>query len=295
MKYFTAFLSCLILFSCSRHAVVKHKKTDLEVLHYNGKVKMITYNVYKAIGDSTKPEKGNLMSKMITRCNESGYFTEQSYFKGGEKLSYQVVRRYDTNFNIIGEERVQSVLQYLTPGDTKPDSLSINRDSFLIKLDDRGNKAEVKAYENGKPWYRDVNWFDEKGNLIEQKEYVPWDTLNKIETFKYDEKGNLVQKGWLHPDSSVINKYSYTYNDKGDFTNLITYKSDGTVSSKETRKYDDKGNKTQDSCVNNDGSVLYNSRYVFTAFDDKGNWIKEIYYDNNKPFSVTERFIEYYK
>ncbi len=265
------------------------------MLHYNGRVKIVTYKIFKAVGDSTKPEKGNMLSKIITRCNEAGYFVEQSYFKGGDKLSYQVVRRYDTNYNVTEEDKVQSVLQYLTPGDTKPDSLSIEKDSFNYKLDGKGNKLEVKVLENGKPWYKDINRLDDKGNIIEQKEYVPWDTLNKIETYKYDAQGNIVERDWFHADSTLINKYIYTYNDKGDITGLITYKTDGSISSTEIRRFDEKGNKIVDSCGKSDGAIVYNSRYKFTEFDAAGNWIKEVYYANGKPESVTERVIEYYK
>jgi len=292
MKYLAPFLACLILISCSHG---KHKKNDLEVLHYNGKVKVITYKVYRAITDSGKVRKANIVSKLLTRCDSAGYFVEQTYFKPNDKLTYQVLRIYDAGNNLMLEKRVQQIAEYLSPGDTKPDSLSIMRDTFAYKMDDNGNKTEIKVKENGKTWYRDVNQFDANGNVLETKEYYPWDTLNKIETYKYDSKGNMVEKNWLHPDSTLIYKYSYTFDDKGNITGIKTLKADGSASTNEVIKYDDKGNKTADSCAKNDGTLIYNSRFDFTAFDDKGNWIKEIYYSNNKPETITERVVEYYK
>jgi hypothetical protein len=292
MKYFFSILICLILFSCVHQK--KKIKNELETLHYYGKVKIITYKIYKAIDDSGKIKKGMLISKIVTHCDSAGYFVEQSNYKG-DKLIYQATHKYDSRNNLIEEDKAELAMQYLSPGDTKPDSLKLTRDSFAIKYDDKGNKAEVKVSENGKPWYRDVNVFDDNGNILEEKEYIPWDTLDKKETFKYDDKGNMLGKVAYHADSSIYAKYEYQYDDKGNIISLISYRGDGSISTKEIMKYDEKNNKTADSCNKRDGTVVYAWRYKFTAFDEQGNWINETTYAGGEPQTLVERTIEYYK
>jgi hypothetical protein len=289
-------MACFFLFSCTNTKTPQKKKTksDLETLHYKGMVKMVTYKIYKASDDSGKVKKENLISKVVTKCDSAGYFMEQSNYKGGDKLVYQVFRKYDSRHNVLKEERVQDVMQYMSPGDTKPDSLSITVDTFMYKFDAQGNKLEVNAKENGKPWYKDVNRFDSSGNMLKQKEYHS-DTLNKIATYKYDNLGRDTEMEWFHPDSTLIYKYIYKYDANGNILELKTMKKGDTLQWKYVMTYDSAGNKTSDINYNRDNSVNWDWRYKFTKLDAKGNWIEQVFYDSGKPSTITERTIEYYK
>ncbi len=293
MKHFFLFLAAsMVLVSCTHKGKIK---TELESLHYNGKVKTVIYKIYKAIGDSGKVEKGSLISKVVTECNSAGYFVQQRNYRGEDKLVYQVIRQYDASNNLIKENEAEQAMQYMAPENTMPDSFAITKDSLLLTLDEKGNKAEVRVIENGKPQYRDVNTFDAKGNMIEQKEYAPWDTLNKRETCHYDGNGNLIEKVDFRPNGSMYLRYSYQYDDRNNIIELVTYQNDGKISTKETMKYDEKGNKVADVCSKSDGTIVYDWQYEFTAFDKEGNWIREITDAGGKPQTVVERMIEYYQ
>jgi len=293
MKHLAPLLACLVLISCTHPP--KHKKNDLETLHYKGRVKVVVYKIYHAMEDSGKVKKGGIISKVITKCDSNGYFVQQSNYKGGEKLIYEVVHTYDKDHNLISEMKTEDVMQYLSQDNSKPDSLNTVVDSFNYKLDEKGNKRVVKVKENGKPWYRDVNMFDDKGNVILSKEYVPWDTLNKTEKYKYDDKGNLVEKAAFRADSSLFIRYTYKYDDASNLVEVVTYNGMDSIRTKETMKYDDKGNKTLDVSVKGDGTSQFDWHYEFTDFDKTGNWIRELTYSSGKPQSVVERLIEYYK
>ncbi len=174
------FLSTLALLSCTH---IKKIKNDLEALHYKGKVKTIAYKVFRAVDktagkDSGKIENGSLISKVESQCNPEGYFVEQITYKN-DKLYYKVERKYDSLGNAIEETEYKQAVIYLTPGNTKNDSISVTHITYVYKYDDKGNKIEMKAMQDGKQWFRDENIFDEHGNLIHLEEFIPWDTLNK--------------------------------------------------------------------------------------------------------------------
>ncbi len=294
MKYLLPVLACALLVSCtSTHK--KKEKNDLERLHYNGKVKSVAYKIYRAKGDSgTKGEKEMVVSKVITMCNNNGYFVGQDNFKNGERLNYRVMRKYDTNNNLVTETRMETVVVNLSQGDMKGDSMKMEKDTFAYKFDNNGNKIEMKVSRNKKPSYRDVNTFDANGNITYQEEYVPWDTLYKKESYKYDKDGNVIEKISRHPDTSKYVSYSYKYDAKGNMIECFSKESKSDRSSTETIKYDDKGNIIEDVNKDNTGYVFWNWRYEFSEFDKNGNWTKETSYSNNKPQAITERQIDYY-
>lgn len=293
MKYLLPLLACVVLISCKGN--MKKEKTDLERLHYNGKVKMVTYKIYRAIDDSGKAKKGMIASKVVTMCNRNGYFVEQDNYKAGEQLNYRIIRRYDTTNNDLNEEdRMETVMVYLSQGNQKGDSVKLDKDIYTYKKDANGNNIEVKVSRNNKPAYKDVNTFDQKGNITYTEEYAPWDTLYKKEFFKYDEKGNMIEKMETGIDTANHIKYSYKYDDKGNVIECLSVEGKTGRSSKDIMKYDDKGNIIEDINTDNTGYVIWSWRYEFTDFDKNGNWTKEVSYSDKKPSAITERTIEYY-
>ena len=46
---------------------------------------------------------------------------------------------------------------------------------------------------------------------------------------------------------------------------------------------------------NGEWRVDWKSEYRYEEYDNKGNWTKRIYYDDDTPSSITEREIEYYE
>jgi hypothetical protein len=292
MKYLALILSVLTLISCTHKKI---KKNDLEALHYKGKVKSIEYKVYKAVQDSTgKVAKRNLISKIQSLCDQRGYFVEKSSYKG-EKLSYRMDRKYDSAGRTLEETEMKQAMVYLAPGGAKDDSFAVNHTIYTFKLDANGNETELKTTQNNKPWYRDVNTYDDRGNLIQMDEYVPWDTLNKKEYYKYDSKNNLTEKKGYKANGKMFFKYTYKYDGMGDITELLAYKGDSTLDMTEEMQYDDKGNKTTDTQTLPDGTKNFDWKYEFTEFDKEGNWVKETSYSEGKPQAITERVIEYYK
>ncbi len=292
MKYLAPLFACLVLISCSHPKKVN--KNDLETLHYKGKVKAVAYNVYKAIEKDGKIEKGTVVNKLQTNCNQDGYFVEQSTFKG-DKLYYRIIHRYDSTNTLIEQIRVQQAVVYMSQGNTRPDSMSESHVTYSYLRDKNGNKIETKVMHDGKQQYRDENKFDLRGNIIELNEYIPWDTLQRREVCKYDDKDNMIEKRGYLPNGKMIFKYTFQYNASGNMTEMDSYKADSTLELKEEMKYDDKGNKISDTRVMADGIKNFDWRFEFKEFDKEGNWIKEISYRDNKPEAITERLLEYYK
>jgi antitoxin component YwqK of YwqJK toxin-antitoxin module len=265
------------------------KKTDWEKDGLKGKVKSIREITYEAVEKFGKLTKGEIF------CDESGCFVYQ--------------RKYDTKGNKIEENR------YYSNG-----SLD---DKYTYKYDDKGNLTEENRYKsNGSLDWKKTYKYDGKGNRTELNIYDSDGSLDREYTYKYDDKGNLIEENYYNSNGSLSWKYTYKYDGKGNNIEYNVYE-DGSLDSKKTYKYDDKGNCIEMTEYNSDGSLKKKDTYkvavqddevkknihklldgIFSSnktykYDDKGNWIEEIsydeiYYDTDTPI-ITERTIEYYE
>jgi len=59
-------------------------------------------------------------------------------------------------------------------------------------------------------------------------------------------------------------------------------------------KFDEKGNKTEESRYDINGNLVLDVNYKYD-YDDKGNWIRKIKFENEIPEYILEREIEYYE
>lgn len=150
-------------------------------------------------------------------------------------------------------------------------------------------KGAVEPFGDNMFWL-----FNEQGNKIEENRYKSDGSLNWKSTYKYDDKGNQIEENSYKSNGSLDSKSTYKYDAKGNEIEKNVYNSDGSLDWKHTYKYDAKGNEIEENWYNSDGSLSWKYTYKYT-YDKHGNWIEKIEYnEDNKPFRVTEREIEYY-
>jgi len=85
---------------------------------------------------------------------------------------------------------------------------------------------------------------------------------------KYDEKGNQIEGNRYDSDGSLNWRYTYKYDEKGNLIEWNRYDSDGSLYTQWTYKYE---------------------------FDEQGNWIKRVEFENEIPQFILIREYEYYK
>lgn len=157
------------------------------------------------------------------------------------------------------------------------------------------NKEGKLVFEKDISDFREDNWnisyykYDNRGNCIEQidSNYEDGSYYSRLwqYTFNYDEKGNIIEK-YVSLDGKHIEKYSFKYDNNGDYIEKISSKFDDEIPPiKEILIRDNKGNIIE----RKEYSYFGNHRYVF-KYDDKGNKIKEAFYNQGDTLSSVSLF-----
>lgn len=141
--------------------------------------------------------------------------------------------------------------------------------TVLIKNDDKGNMVENQFFKGT------------SNQLLYRTDWV-YNADNKfIKAIWYDSNGKLTKSNrynW-NSDNRVIDIEAYSASDslKGRFK--IVYNSKGF--SKKQERFNSTDNKIK-------------SVTIEYAYDQKGNWTKATFYENEKPFAIAERTYVYY-
>lgn len=282
-KFILSTIALLLLTGC-----VKSNKTENDLTRDNlrGKVKFISETHYDAVEKFGEITKGDIVKFsftataiiMHTAYNEKGNKTEGTEFDTNHKILRNSNYKYDEKGNIIEGNWYN--------GDG---SLS---DKFTCKYDKKGNIIEYNWYRgDGSLSNKFTYKYDKKGNMIERNLNF-YDTYGELSSspkdiFKYDEKGNMIERNVYDADKKITNRHIWKYNKKGKKTEMNSYK-DGVLI--DTRKYDNYENEIYSYDTDYGGAITYKYKY-----DNQGNWIERIEYsENNNPYEITEREIEYY-
>jgi hypothetical protein len=111
---------------------------------------------------------------------------------------------------------------------------------------------------------------------------------------KYDEKGNQIEETYYGSSGSLNWRLTYKYDEKGNQIEKNSYESDGSLDWRVTFKYDEKGNQIEKNSYESDGSLDTQWTYKY-EFDEQGNWIKRVEFENEIPQFILIREYEYYK
>ncbi|MGI8892171.1 MAG: hypothetical protein ACR2GN_01790 [Bacteroidia bacterium] len=109
--------------------------------------------------------------------------------------------------------------------------------------------------------------YNEKGNIIEERNYTSENRLEEKRTYKYDENGKLIEETVLHAAEDFEEKRKIIRDEKGHSIEEIREYPDGTTE-KTIIKRDDNENITEIIVLDEDGEQ--ESRQLF-KYDDKNN------------------------
>ena len=248
----------LTLFSCSG---TKDKNDAAGKYKLKGKVKSVVTSTYQAVDNFGKIERGKFFNRHILAFDQFGNLTSEEV--------------YD---NIPGNE-------------------SANYNKYVYKYNPYHEKVSCNRYCKDAGFNQTANYkYDDKHNLIEE---VWSGSLNAKKSFRYDLKGALVEDSFSTIGGVMVTRYFY--NNDGNLTKSMH---DG--GSYSTYEYDRKGDLTLETSYNSDGSLISGGAYVgheyhykeeheYSSFDKRNNWLKRTpRYNQNKPYTITEREIEYY-
>ncbi len=141
--------------------------------------------------------------------------------------------------------------------------------------------------------------YDDKGNIINEKVYLPDGSLDSECISEYDNKENKIAVSIYNSDDSLLIRDTDKFDDKG---NKIEWKHFDCYNDLEREfkwlfNYDDKMNVIEKIVYNLNGGdykIDYKNIYKY-VYDSMGNWIKKTEFKKGSPQIITEREIKYYE
>jgi hypothetical protein len=294
-KILLLLLFCIIIFSNAE--IISSSDPNLK------RILSIETKTYEAVEKFGEVEKVKLNGVIKEKFNENGDLMER------------LIHDADTNDNIIyGNKTV--VLNYNDKRKIKDineyslDGILIGR--IIFQYDDKGKlKEEKDYYYDGSKKTKKTYKYDALGNLLgwgteyfAQPENLPIETyIFTEEDVKYFAKGNVEEIKYNNNQKTI-----YKYDSKGNLSEQFEitkreYENESDSSASiypvkkkikffydtliSTYKYDDKNNVIEYEVPANKWTYKY-------YFDENGNWIKRIQFNDGEPDEIKERIIVYY-
>lgn len=255
---------------------------NLQSYNLHGQVKSIKESVYKVVIKNDRITPG-----LKTSCNLN--FGDYYYY-----------------FNNLGNLTKEKSYH--------PDKKLANK--YTYKYDESGKLIERTFGNNKEVLFRSEFLYNKDELLFGEKNYYK-NFVFEIILFLFDKEGNYIGEELYDNDGNKISSGSYVFDKNGLHLEYIKEKVDGTITCNELYSYDINGNKIQmvflvtdhchkivhryDSSQNETDEIIYKSeneiekhrRYEY-SFDETGNWIRKILFENNIPVNIFKRIIEYY-
>ena len=200
------------------------------------------------------------------------------------------------------------------------DSLKLSSQNFTTYFNEDGEMTHID-------YYYDVNdtrtWKVEyQNNMMTYAEFIRDDTVRSYYKIINDEYGSLSSsKFFLKNNDELRYTYKFNTNDKGFWTSAEQFNSEGekvgsrvlvlddnnlttdykvlnasdSLLSEVRCTYNDKGFYTKAVYMGGDGEIRRTNDIEYTKYDEKGNWLKSVIYNNGELMSICERKYEYYQ
>ena len=209
---------------------------------------------------------GNLELRTVYKYDaQNNNFEIDTYHSSGT-LSKKVINKFGVANELVESNEFGENGKIITRQTSRFDSLgnrifkteeSMNG-TFLITLEqvfDR-NERNIENYyfERGALKRREVNSYDDRGNLLEEIQYSPTIYEQSVTRHKYDKKNNRIET-IVMKSSMVTSKSILKYDANNNLINVFTYGLQGNLKDHEKHIY---------------------------QYDPHGNWTKQIILVNNR-------------
>lgn len=294
---------------------------DTEKENLKNKVKSYTQHGYKALLDLGKIKKGKKQYRNTanyrTVFNKNGDVLEREFYSSDSTSSRIIKNKYNNDVLIEAYSYYSRKLVKKTSYKYdqkkniietkiyKPTEELLFR--YIYQYDNARNKTESHWYDQEGNLLEHENYtYNKKGALVENKKYndeylkqkfiyqykngrkyettefYKEDTsLNKKKVSVYNKNNKIVEKYTYLPEDVLTSIRIYSYNENNDIIKVKIHTSDGMI-----------GFDTEESRQQIEFETIYTYKY---QYDEKGNWIKVIQYENKMPKKIIERHFEYYE
>lgn len=166
-----------------------------------------------------------------------------------------------------------------------PDGTLANRTVYLYQKD---RLIEYNNYDSQGILFGTGKYsYKEDGELARLNYKSSDGTFNWSEAYKHDAQGNVIEVTRFKLEEVIDSKEVYSF-DEYDNLSSSTYYKKGELIAKNNYNYNAEGDFTE---LNYSDDSVFSYKY---NYDEKGNWIKQIVFENENPSGVLTREIEYF-
>jgi len=295
---------------------------EKEVYEFNEKGEKIERLIY----DSD----GKLKVKDTFKYGRNGNVEELRSFDPRGVQKYLITYKYDNSGNEVEEHRVfngigsetfrrlydqnNNLIEqvYLSDGRLQ------TKTSYGYKYDEFSNIFErfIKSNDGSS---KDTYKYDEHMRVKEHKSYDGQNNFRLHYSYSYNNNGDVIEENFYDSEGGLKHKIINEYDQNNNLLRIIKIDSLENKMVKEAIEYNDLGNKIFHKYFSDNGELIkllsfqYNDvgqnvgqkEYGFTSdstikksykyeYDNQGNWIRRLVYQNDKIQSIQERKIKYY-
>ena len=175
------------------------KKNHLDELNLNGKVKLVTYEIYSAVEEFGEPIRDKFEKRIEDFFDENGLYTKKNGYDSDGKKLFGRRYKYDDDGNLVEE------INYDINGLAQ---------TWKDKYDNDGNKIESNVYDKDREPISKIKFkYDDDGNKVEENMYeINGELIAKFQ-FKYDDDGNRVEENSYDKNGELYLKRNYKYDE----------------------------------------------------------------------------------
>jgi len=136
---------------------------------------------------------------------------------------------------------------------------------------------------------------DEHGFIVKVESFNPAaDTLINTYNSINNERGDILEYEVLAYDGAMENRYVLEYDESGRVTEIYAYDSSDSMIWGSISEYGEDGLLSGSKYLNKDGELRVDVALKLTKFDEKGNWLWQISWEDGVLTGMDERTFEYY-
>ena len=229
------------------------------------------------LGDQNFREDSSTYYGLHPRYNQQGKILQKNQYNPKGTIDFQTLYTYDKNGKLeetqlyngdkILEQRTR--YQYNKTGTRIASYIYGANDSLQ-------EKHSYKFNANGKQ----VEW-----NVHNAKGILDPQTI-----YRYNEENQMIESASYNYAGILYFKTVYTYDKKGAIVSSHSYSLDGTLHSQAAFVYDTSGHRIAET-FEEKGRKTKNTY----SYDEEGNWIKKMEYENGVPRFILERDLSYHQ
>lgn len=304
MKLKTLLLFVTALFSLLSLPAQK-KTSELQDQNLQGKVRTLEeteYNAEEVNGKAVIDQEAGPSSHHLTEFTRRGNIAEEKSFDSENRLisknrnKYnEVGDLYESNeynekgklcgrttytYNSYRQYAVQTI--FLSDGSMETGNYCYGNDKLLDSV----------VWQCGELFRKETFHYNAQG-LADEKQVYEGTELKSRTCCRYDAQGRLTEEFREEPADGKKNRTMYTYDENGRIRSVTRKDANERQESRTCWEYDTYGNILVETWYNEDDRQTVRSTCEYT-YDAQGNWTQQIWYDDGRAFTITQRTITYY-